>query len=91
MCVRCFVCFVVAFCHVRHLGRLGRMGNTPTGCGSDLLTVLRTFTNDPKSKSVTNLFQRLGLDPNSRLCLSVVTGGALDFPSQINDFQWGTA
>ena len=41
------------------------MENTPSGCGSDLLTILGISNNGLKSRSVYN-FQRLDLDPNSR-------------------------
>ena len=42
----------------------GSMENTPTGCGSDLPTILRIFKNDRKSRSVNNFLQPLDLDPN---------------------------
>ena len=40
------------------------MENTPTGCGSDLPTILRILKNDRKSRSVNNSLQPLDLDPN---------------------------
>jgi hypothetical protein len=45
-----------------------------TDCGSDLPTILAIFKNDPKSRSVNNLFQRLDLDPSSislSLCIYI--------------------
>ena len=42
------------------------MENTPTGCGSDLPSILRTFKNDPKSRSVNNFLECSDVDPNSR-------------------------
>jgi hypothetical protein len=38
--------------------------NAPTGCGSDLLTILRILKNKRKSRSVNNLLQPPDLDPN---------------------------
>jgi hypothetical protein len=40
------------------------MENTPTGCGSDLPTILRILKNDRKSRSVHNFLQPLDSDPN---------------------------
>jgi hypothetical protein len=40
--------------------------HTPTGCDGHLRTILRTFTNDPKSRSVNNSVKCSDLDPNSR-------------------------
>jgi hypothetical protein len=40
------------------------MENTPTVCADDLPSVLGIFKNDPKSKSVNNVLQRLDLDPD---------------------------
>jgi hypothetical protein len=42
----------------------GSIENTPTGCGSDLPTILRILKNDRKSRSVNNFLQPLDLDPN---------------------------
>jgi hypothetical protein len=42
------------------------MQNTPAGCGSHLPTILRTFENEPKSRSVNNFLECSDLDPNSR-------------------------
>ena len=42
------------------------MENTPTGCGSDLPTILRILKNDRKSRSVNNFLECSDLDPNSR-------------------------
>ena len=41
------------------------MQNTPAGCGSHLPSILRTFKNDPKSRSVNNFLECSDLDPNS--------------------------
>ena len=40
------------------------MEDTPTGCANELLTILETSNNDPKSRSVNTSLQRLDLDPN---------------------------
>ena len=45
---------------IRHLALFGRMESTPTGHADDLPTILGTFKNDPKSRSV-NIFQQLDL------------------------------
>ena len=42
------------------------MQNTPTGCGSDLPTTLRTFKSHSKSRSVNIFFKCSDLDPNRR-------------------------
>jgi hypothetical protein len=42
------------------------MQNTPTGCGSHLPTILRTFKNHSKSRSVNISFKCSDLDPHSR-------------------------
>ena len=41
------------------------MQNTPTGCGSELLTILRILENDRTSRSVNNVFECSDLGPNS--------------------------
>jgi hypothetical protein len=47
-----------------HSEGFGSMENTPTGCGSDLPTILRILKNDRTSRSVNNFLQPLDLDPN---------------------------
>jgi hypothetical protein len=42
------------------------MQNTPTGCGSHLPSILRTFKNQSKSRSVNMFFKCSDFDPNSR-------------------------
>ena len=50
--------FIFIFGIIWHLEGFGSMENTPTGCGSDLPTILRILKNDPKSRSVNNFSQR---------------------------------
>ena len=42
------------------------MEKVPTGCGSDLRTILGFFKNESKFRSVNKSFQRLDFAPNSR-------------------------
>ena len=44
-------------------GRLGSVENIPTVCTDDLPTILGSFKNDPKSRSVNNGFQATGFGP----------------------------
>ena len=60
MKIRDFVIFGLIW----HLEGFGSMENTPTGCGSDLPTILIILKNDRKSRSVNNFLQPLDLDPN---------------------------
>ena len=56
---------LLIFGFILHLEGFGSMENTPTGCGSHLYTILRTFKNDRKSRSVNNSLEWSDLDPNS--------------------------
>jgi hypothetical protein len=47
-----------------HLEGFGSMENTPTGCGSDLPTILKILKKCRKSRSVKRNIQPLDLDPN---------------------------
>jgi hypothetical protein len=49
----------------------GSMQNTSTGCGSHLQTILRTFKNDPKSRSVHNFREcsDLGAEGSTKMIL----------------------
>ena len=42
------------------------MENAPTGNGSDLLTILRTFKNYTKSRGVNNFLKRSDVDAHSK-------------------------
>ena len=50
---------------ILYQNKIGSIGNFPTWCGSELLTILVIFKNDPKSRSVNNSLQHSDLYPYS--------------------------